>query len=230
MARAELDRDPRAVAAMFDGVAEHYDRTNTLLSFGLDRFWRRRTVGLLAPRPGERVLDLAAGTAVSTAELSRSGAWCLAADFSVGMLTGGAGRDVPKVAADATALPFADHSFHAVTVSFGLRNFADTEAALREMRRVVAPGGRMVICEFSTPRNRAFRRLYFGYLPKALPLIANRVASNAEAYSYLAESIADWPDQAGLAALIERSGWTAASWQDLTGGIVALHRAVRPDP
>jgi demethylmenaquinone methyltransferase/2-methoxy-6-polyprenyl-1,4-benzoquinol methylase len=227
MSRADLGKDPREVAAMFDGVARHYDRTNSVLSFGLDRLWRRQTTRLLAPRSGERILDLAAGTAVSTVELSRCGAWCLAADFSFGMLSSGSHRQVPKVVADAMRLPFADNSFHGVTVSFGLRNFADTVAALTEMRRVVKPGGRMVICEFSTPRNRAFRRLYFSYLPKALPMIAATVASNAEAYGYLAESIADWPDQRGLAELIERAGWRAARWHDLTGGIVALHQAIK---
>jgi demethylmenaquinone methyltransferase/2-methoxy-6-polyprenyl-1,4-benzoquinol methylase len=227
MARADLGKDPREVAAMFDGVARHYDRTNSVLSFGLDRYWRRRTTRLLAPGPGERILDLAAGTAVSTVEMSRSGAWCLAADFSVGMLRSGNHRPVPKVAADALHLPFTDDSFDGVTVSFGLRNFADTVAALAEMRRVVRPGGRMVVCEFSTPRNAAFRKLYFSYLPKALPMIATRVASNSEAYSYLAESIADWPDQHRLAELIEKAGWRSAGWRDLTGGIVALHHARR---
>lgn len=213
---------------MFDGVAQHYDRTNSILSFGLDRFWRSRTRRTLGAHRGERILDLAAGTAVSTVELAASGAWCVAADFSLGMLCGGAHRDVPKVAADALRLPFADASFDAVTVSFGLRNFADTVAALEEMRRVVRPNGRMVICEFSTPRNRLFRRVYLGYLPRALPMIAKRVASNSDAYTYLAESIKDWPDQRRLAGLLERAGWRDPGHRDLTGGIVAVHHAVNP--
>ena len=137
---------------MFDGVAKRYDLTNSVLSGGIDRYWRRRTRSLLAPAAGERILDLAAGTAVSTAELSRSGAWCVAADFSLGMLRAGAGRDVPKVAGDAMRLPFADASFDAATISFGLRNVQDTAAGLREMARVVRPGGRLAVLEFSTPR------------------------------------------------------------------------------
>jgi demethylmenaquinone methyltransferase / 2-methoxy-6-polyprenyl-1,4-benzoquinol methylase len=230
MSRADLGKDPREVAAMFDGVARHYDRTNSILSFGLDRFWRGRTRHALGARAGERILDLAAGTAVSTVELADSGAWCVAVDFSLGMLRGGARRGVPRVAADALRLPFADASFDAVTVSFGLRNFTDTVAALEEMRRVVRPGGRMVVCEFSTPRNGLFRTVYFSYLPRALPLIAKWVSSNSDAYGYLAESIEDWPDQRRLAGLMEQAGWRDPGYRDLTGGIVAVHHAVNPGP
>ena len=141
---------------MFDGVARRYDLTNTVLSLGQDRFWRRATRSALQIGPGDKVLDLAAGTAVSTVELAASGAWCVAADFSVGMLAAGAGRDVPKVAGDATRLPFADGVFDAVTISFGLRNVVDHVAGLREMARVTRPGGRLVVCEFSTPTNALF--------------------------------------------------------------------------
>ena len=125
MSRAALDKDPRDVASMFDGVARRYDLTNTVLSLGQDRHWRRATRAALRIGPGDKVLDLAAGTAVSTAELAKSGAWCVAADFSVGMLGAGEARKVPKVAGDATRLPFADGAFDAVTISFGLRNVAD---------------------------------------------------------------------------------------------------------
>lgn len=141
VSRAELDKDPRDVASMFDGVARRYDLTNTVLSMGQDRHWRKATRAALEIGPGQRVLDLAAGTAVSTVELKKSGAWCVAADFSVGMLAAGAARHVPKVAGDATRLPFADDVFDAVTISFGLRNVVDTQAALREMARVTRPGG-----------------------------------------------------------------------------------------
>src|ERR687890_760962 len=130
MSRADLEKDPHDVAAMFDGVARRYDLTNTVLTAGQDRRWRALTRDALDLRPGERVLDLAAGTAVSTVSLARSGAWCVAADFSLGMLRAGAARDVPKAAADALALPFADAAFDAVTISFGLRNVADPAAAL----------------------------------------------------------------------------------------------------
>ena len=157
MSRAELDKDPRDVAAMFDGVARRYDLTNTVLTAGLDRRWRALTREALGPRPGERVLDLAAGTAVSTVELARSGAWCVAADFSLGMLRAGAHREVPKVAADALRLPFGDAAFDAVTISFGLRNVADTHTALAELARVTRPGGRLVVCEFARPTWAPFR-------------------------------------------------------------------------
>lgn len=213
---------------MFDGVARRYDLTNTVLSLGLDRFWRRATRSALRIGPSDRVLDLAAGTAVSTVELARSGAWCVATDFSVGMLGAGRARAVPKVAGDATRLPFADCAFDAVTISFGLRNVVDTERALREMARVTRPGGRLVVCEFSTPTNRLFATAYKEYLMKALPQAATAVSSNPEAYVYLAESIRAWPDQAGLAALIGRAGWSAVRWRNLTGGIVALHAGFKP--
>ncbi|HEX3792373.1 MAG TPA: demethylmenaquinone methyltransferase [Pseudonocardiaceae bacterium] len=231
MSRASLDKDPHEVAAMFDGVARHYDRTNSLSSLGLDRYWRTATRRELRLQPGEKVLDVAAGTAVSTVELARSGAWCVAADFSLGMLRRGVARPVPKVAADALALPFADGSFDAVTVSFGLRNMTDTVVALREFRRVVRPGGRLVVCEFSTPVFAPFRAVYLNYLVRALPAIARAASSNTEAYQYLADSIRAWPAQRPLAELVEQAGWGEVEWLNLTGGIVALHRAVNPlDP
>src|SRR5215210_2665634 len=157
---------------MFDGVARRYDLTNTVLTGGQDRRWRALTREALRLRPGEKVLDLAAGTAVSTVELARSGAWCVAADFSVGMLSAGRARDVPKVAGDATRLPFADGVFDAVTISFGLRNVVDHAAGLREMARVTRPGGRLVVCEFSTPTNKLFATAYKEYLMQGLPRIA----------------------------------------------------------
>lgn len=213
---------------MFDGVARRYDITNTVMSLGQDRFWRRETRSALGIGPGERVLDLAAGTAVSTVELASSGAWCVAADFSVGMLAAGAGRDVPKVAGDATRLPFADGVFDAVTISFGLRNVVDHVAGLKEMARVTRPGGRLVVCEFSTPTNGLFSTVYKEYLMQALPMMARTVSSNPDAYVYLAESIRAWPTQPQLADRIRDAGWEAVRWRNLTGGIVALHAAVKP--
>lgn len=226
--RASLDKQPADVAAMFDGVARRYDFTNTVLSGGQDRRWRRITREALDPRPGHRVLDVAAGTAVSTVELARSGADCIACDFSLGMLREGRRRGVPLVAADALRLPFADASLDAVTISFGLRNVADPDAALAEMWRVTRPSGRLVICEFSHPTSRRFRQLYERYLIRVLPAVARRTSSNTEAYDYLSESILAWPDQAELAARIERAGWDSVEWRDLTGGVVALHRAMKP--
>lgn len=213
---------------MFDGVARRYDLTNTVLSFGQDRRWREVTRRALSPKRDERVLDLAAGSGVSTEEFSRSGAWCVAADFSLGMLSVGRHRGVPMVAADALRLPFADESFDAVTISFGLRNLVDTAAGLREMQRVVRPGGRLVVCEFSTPTWQPFRTIYLNYLMRALPPIARAVSSNPDAYVYLAESIREWPDQRALAELIAEAGWTDVAWRNLTSGVVAIHRAVKP--
>jgi len=227
--RAHLDKQPDEVAAMFDGVASRYDRTNTILSFGLDRAWRTATRAALALRPDDTVLDLAAGTGVSTQELARSGATVFGVDISQGMLR--AGRAVrpatPLLAGDALALPFRDGTFDAVTISFGLRNIHDTAAALAEMARVTRPGGRLVICEFSHPTNGTFRHAYLAYLMAALPWVARKVASNPEAYVYLAESIRAWPDQGGLAARMRSENWTDVAWRNLSGGIVALHRGIR---
>ena len=228
MSRASLNKDPRDVASMFDAVARRYDRTNTVLSLGRDRYWRRVTRTALDVGVGDAVLDLAAGTAVSTVECARSGAWCLAADFSVGMLHAGHLRAVPKVAADATRLPFGDGVFDAVTISFGLRNIVDHVAGLREMARVTRPGGRLVVCEFSTPTVGVLSTVYKEYLMRALPRIARAVSSNPDAYVYLAESIRAWPDQSTLAAQIEQAGWSQPAWRNLTGGIVALHTAQKP--
>jgi demethylmenaquinone methyltransferase / 2-methoxy-6-polyprenyl-1,4-benzoquinol methylase len=151
----------------------------------------------------------------------------VAADFSIGMLSAGHIRKVPKVAGDATRLPFADNVFDAVTISFGLRNVAERDTALSEMARVTRPGGRLVVCEFSTPTNRIFATAYKEYLMQALPRVARAVSSNPEAYVYLAESIRAWPDQAELAHQITRAGWSAVRWRNLTGGIVALHAAYK---
>ena len=216
---------------MFDGVADRYDRTNTILSFGRDRAWRRATCQALELRSTDRVLDLAAGTGVSTEELARSGADVVGLDISLGMLRAGkrARPGTTLIAGDALALPFADATFDAVTISFGLRNVHDTTAALREMARVTRPGGRLVVCEFSHPTNTAFRHAYLVYLMGTLPSVARRVSSNPDAYVYLAESIRAWPDQTGLAARITAAGWRGVAWRNLTGGIVALHRAERDD-
>ena len=226
--RAELDKKPTDVRRMFDAVAKRYDVTNTVLSAGIDRKWRKEMIAAVDARPGDRVLDLAAGTGVSSVAFAEAGVQVVPCDFSVGMLQ--AGKKVRPtldfVAGDGTKLPFADDTFDAVTISFGLRNFVDTVAGLREMRRVTRPGGRLVVCEFSHPTNAAFRTLYLEYLMKGLPAIAKAASSSPDAYVYLAESIRAWHDQAGLSRLLQEAGWTSVEHRNLTGGIVALHRGV----
>jgi demethylmenaquinone methyltransferase/2-methoxy-6-polyprenyl-1,4-benzoquinol methylase len=212
---------------MFDGVAAKYDLTNDVLSMGQDRLWRRAVAKALDVRAGERVLDLGAGTGTSSLPFAAAGAHVVPCDFSLGMLREGKKRrpELPLTAGDATRLPFADGVFDAVTISFALRNVHDSAAALREMRRVTRPGGRLVICEFSHPVLAPFRKVYTEYLMRALPPVATAVSSNPDAYVYLAESIRAWPDQRGLAARLKDAGWSAVAWRNLTGGIVALHRA-----
>lgn len=230
MSRASLEKKPREVAGMFDGVAARYDLTNDVLSLGQDRIWRVATRKAVGARPGERVLDLAAGTGTSSEEYADRGIDVVPCDFSTGMMAVGKRRrpDLPFVAGDATALPFADESFDAVTISFGLRNVVDTDRALREMLRVTRPGGRLVICEFSRPTFAPFRAVYHGYLTQALPRVASLVSSNTDAYTYLAESIVSWPDQVELGGILRRAGWHDVAYRNLSGGIVALHRATRP--
>jgi demethylmenaquinone methyltransferase/2-methoxy-6-polyprenyl-1,4-benzoquinol methylase len=225
--RADLHKNPADVQAMFDDVAERYDITNDILSMGQDRRWRRAVLDAVDPRPGQRILDLAAGTGTSSQPFADAGALVVPCDFSLGMLQVGkqARPGLAFVAGDATRLPFADDSFDAVTISFGLRNIVDPDAGLAEMLRVTRPGGTLVVCEFSSPTWRPFRTVYVEYLMRALPSVARAVSSNPEAYVYLAESIRAWPDQARLAARIEGVGWTACEWRNLSGGIVALHRA-----
>lgn len=227
MVRAELDKQPADVRRMFDAVARRYDVTNDVLSLGQDRRWRREVIAAVDPLPGERVLDLAAGTGTSSQPFAERGATVVPCDFSLGMLEVGkqARPHLPFTAGDGTRLPFADGTFDAVTISFGLRNIVDPVAGLREMRRVTRKGGRLVVCEFSHPTNEAFRTVYLEYLMKALPAISRAVSSSPDAYVYLAESIRAWPDQPGLAAMLADAGWRDAEWRNLSGGIVALHRA-----
>lgn len=231
MSRASLEKEPQDVAGMFDDVAAKYDVTNDVLSLGQTRLWRRAVARALDVAPGERVLDLGAGTGTSSLPFAAAGASVVPCDFSLGMLREGKKRhpELPLTAGDATRLPFADGAFDAVTISFALRNVHDVDAALREMRRVVRPGGRLVVCEFSQPVNRPFRTVYTEYLMRALPPVARTVSSNPDAYVYLAETIREWPDQRALAGRLKSAGWASVAWRNLTGGIVALHRGTRPE-
>jgi len=227
--RASLDKAPDDVASMFDGVADRYDVANEVLALGQTRIWRKALVTAVSPMRGEVILDLAAGTGSSSEPLAGRGATVIPCDFSTGMLLVGHDRrpSLPFTAGDALHLPFGDCVFDTATISFGLRNVVDHAGALRELRRVVRPGGRLVVCEFSHPTLRLVRKLYSEYLMGAIPSVARAVASNPDAYVYLAESIAAWPDQATLAGHIQEAGWSGVEWQNIHGGVVALHRARR---
>jgi len=213
---------------MFDAVAAKYDITNDILALGQTRRWRSAVRKALTLEPRHLVLDIAAGTGTSTAAFATTGAQVIAADFSLGMLEVGKARNPSLlfVAADALALPFGDACFDRVTISFGLRNVADRMLALEEFRRVIKPGGILVICEFSHPTLAPLRKVYTEYLMAALPAFADRVSSSPDAYRYLAESIRAWPTQKELAADIAKAGWRDVQWRNLTGGIVSIHRAI----
>lgn len=226
-------KDAALVQAMFDRVAPRYDLANAVLSLGQDAHWRRVTAQAAAPS-GARVLDVAAGPGnVALAMLARGACEVVALDLSYNMLaTGkrrwdGADLGLRWVNGDAQRLPFPDGSFDAVTISFGLRNVPDPEAALVEFARVTRPGGRVVVCEFAAPTWAPFRRLYLGYLIRLLPELAKLVTSDPRAYVYLAESIRAWPDRATIAAWMRAAGLDRVEVKDLTGGIVAVHRGTR---
>jgi demethylmenaquinone methyltransferase/2-methoxy-6-polyprenyl-1,4-benzoquinol methylase len=212
---------------MFDAVAKRYDVTNDVLSLGQDRRWRKDVIDAVAPAAGELVLDLAAGTGTASQPFADAGATVVPCDFSLGMLRVGKEHrpHLPFTAGDGTRLPFADGVFDAVTISFGLRNIVDPLAGLREMRRVTRPGGRLVVCEFSHPTWAPLRTVYVEYLMRALPAVARAVSSSPDAYVYLAESIRALHDQPALAGVIGAAGWRRPEWRNLSGGIVALHRA-----
>ncbi|AKT51224.1 demethylmenaquinone methyltransferase [Arsenicicoccus sp. oral taxon 190] len=230
MSRASLSKAPHEVAAMFDETAGRYDLMNDVMTFGQMRLWRRAVNAAVAAQPGETILDIAAGTGRSSEPFAAAGAHVVPADFSLGMLRVGKRRTatLPFTAADATRLPFADDAFDVVTMSYGLRNVVDTEAALREFLRVTRPGGRLVVGESSQPTNAAFRRIYSTYLVGALPTVARTLSSNPDSYVYLAESMQAWPDQRTLATRIQAAGWSQVQWRNLTGGIAAVHRAIKP--
>ena len=213
---------------MFDEVASAYDKTNDLLSLYQSRLWRRSLKAAVAPKSGERILDIAAGTGTSSMALRVPGAEVVAADFSHGMIAEGKKRypDLEFVFADAMKLPFKKPEFHAVTMSFGLRNVQDHKVALGEFHRVLLPGGRLVICEFSRVRG-LLGTLYRWYLRNVLPIVARLLSKNPEAYSYLADSIEAWPSQDELAQDIRDAGFSDVSYRNLTFGIVAIHTGFR---
>jgi demethylmenaquinone methyltransferase/2-methoxy-6-polyprenyl-1,4-benzoquinol methylase len=225
-----MDKQPSEVSGMFDEVAKGYDRTNDILSVGNSFLWRIATVKAVAPVAGERILDIAAGTGTSSAALAKTGAHVIAVDFSPGMIAEGRKRNknIEFIEADATALPFGDNEFDAVTISFGLRNVNEPKSALAEMYRVLKPGGRLVITEFSKPPRALFRAGYNAYMKALAPTIVKITSSNPEAYDYLAQSINEWPDQGELSQWIRGAGFTRVAYRNLTTGVVAMHRGRKP--
>lgn len=227
--RADLGKSQDEVAAMFDDVSQRYDVMNALLSGGMNFVWMKALTAALKPKPSDYILDLAAGTGASSVAIARSGARVVACDLSAGMIEVGRARhpEVDFVQGDAMNLPFEDNTFDAVTISYGLRNVPDPKRALEEMSRVTRPGGRLLVCEFSTPTSVLLRAGYSLHLQYVMPLVARFASSDDVAYDYLAESILDWPGAPEVAALIAEAGWSDVRYRYLTGGIVALHRATK---
>jgi demethylmenaquinone methyltransferase / 2-methoxy-6-polyprenyl-1,4-benzoquinol methylase len=220
------ERTAAGVQRMFDRVAPRYDLANTVFSLGQDTGWRKAAAGATRLAAGEVAADVACGTGALTRELEAlaPGALVVGFDFSLEMITHGPrGR---FAAGDALQLPLRDGSVDVVTIAFGLRNLPEPGQGLLEFRRVLRPGGRLVVCEFSQPVVPVFREVYRRYLTRLIPVAARRLTSDPEAYQYLARSIGAWPDQPGLARWLQEAGFDQVAWRDLSGGIVALHRGV----
>lgn len=230
--RADLNKVPEEIASMFDSVASRYDMMDALMTGGLNNVWMVALRKAVAPHPGERILDLAAGTGTSSAALAKGGAEVVACDLSEGMIEVGRQRhpEIEFVYGNAMDLDFEDGTFDAVTISWGLRNIPDPALALREMMRVVRPRGRLVVLEFSTPTSRVCRGLYNAYQSTVMPALARVASTNDGAYDYLVESIRQWPAQEEVGRIIAANGWREVEYRNLTGGIACMHRAVKPLP
>lgn len=230
-------KDPSRVRDMFGAIARRYDLLNHVLSANLDRSWRRQAVACLPGEPGAKVLDLCGGTGDLSVEIlrRRRAAWVACCDFSHPMLARAGEKFRRKgldgraclLEADALRLPFPEGAFDAVTVAFGIRNLVDMDAGLREIARVLRPGGMLVVLEFSEPTAPLLARAYRWYLHGLLPRFGDTVSRRSGPYGYLARTIATFPDAPSLAGRIREAGFAGCDWRSLTGGIVAIHRAMK---
>ena len=222
------DRDPESVRRMFTSIAERYDLANRFLSLGTDRYWRWVTARRLAPEPGALALDVACGTGDLAMALRRRGGQVVGLDFTHAMLRRARARDrdLLLTGGDALRLPFADGTFHRLTVAFGVRNFADLATGLREFHRVLRPGGQAGILEFSPPRGPMAPLVRF-YLSRIMPPLGRLISGRDGPYDYLAASIRTWPDPPRLADMLRTAGFATVHWHRFTAGIAALHVAQR---
>ncbi len=226
------------VRGVFDSVANRYDLMNDLMSAGIHRLWKRFTIELSAVRPGQTVLDIAGGTGDLAAKFSRlvgDNGQVLLADINDSMLKVGRDRlldsgavgNLHMVQCDAQMLPFPDASIDCITIAFGLRNVTDKDMALRSMERILKPGGRLLVLEFSKPVNPIFEKIYDTYSFRVLPLMGQLFNNDADSYRYLAESIRKHPDQDTLLGMMEDAGLVNCEYHNMTGGIVAVHRGIK---
>jgi len=226
------------VREVFDSVAAQYDLMNDLMSGGLHRLWKRFTIELSAVRSGQTVLDIAGGTGDLAAKFSKivgADGKVILADINAAMLSVGRDRLIDKgalsnidvVQADAQFLPFEDNSIDCITIAFGLRNVTDKAKALRSMHRVLKPGGRVLVLEFSKPTSPLLSKVYDAYSFSALPAMGKLITDDADSYRYLAESIRKHPDQESLLEMVEDAGFVDCQYHNMTGGIVAVHRGIK---
>ncbi|WP_346838124.1 bifunctional demethylmenaquinone methyltransferase/2-methoxy-6-polyprenyl-1,4-benzoquinol methylase UbiE [Microbulbifer sp. SAOS-129_SWC] len=234
-----VDEKAGRVADVFHSVAARYDVMNDLMSGGVHRLWKRFTIELSGARKGQTILDIAGGTGDLTARFSRivgPEGQVVLADINESMLKVGRDRlfdrgiagNVVPVQADAQYLPFPDNTFDCITIAFGLRNVTDKDLALRSMLRVLKPGGRLLVLEFSKPESKLLEKVYDQYSFRLLPFMGKLVANDAESYRYLAESIRMHPDQETLKQMMADAGFVDCEFHNMTGGIVALHKGIKP--
>lgn len=237
--RVKTEEKASKVADVFHSVAARYDLMNDLMSGGIHRLWKRFTVEVAAVRPGHQVLDIAGGTgdlSIAFSRLVGAQGQVVLADINESMLRVGRDRLVDKgvvgnvqfLQTDAQSLPFADNSFDCITIAFGLRNVTDKDKALASMQRILKPGGRLLVLEFSKPQRKLLSRVYDRYSFNVLPMMGKLITKDADSYRYLAESIRMHPDQRTLQGMMENAGFANCEYFNLTGGVVALHKGIKP--